>query len=102
MLFSFSPPLSHALALLPRPIVAATMLFTGCLVLSNGLQMITARGLDNRKSLTVGMALFAALAVEAHAALFSGAPAWLDQFTGSSLVLGTTVAMTLNLLFRAG
>jgi NCS2 family nucleobase:cation symporter-2 len=45
-ILAFLPPLAHALAEFPRPVIAATMLFTGCLVLTNGLQMIAACRLD--------------------------------------------------------
>jgi NCS2 family nucleobase:cation symporter-2 len=87
-ILAFLPPLSYALAEFPRPVIAATMLFTGCLVLTNGLQMIAACPLDNRKSLVVGLSIIAALAVEAHPHIAANAPAFLTPIMGSSLVRG--------------
>jgi NCS2 family nucleobase:cation symporter-2 len=78
------------------------MLFTGCLVLTNGLQMIAACLLDNRRSLVVGLSIIAALAIEAHPHLAANAPAFLSPIMGSSLVLGTSVGIALTLLFRIG
>jgi hypothetical protein len=101
-ILAFLPPLSHALAEFPRPVIAATMLFTGCLVLTNGLQMIAACPLDNRKSLVVGLGIIAALAIEAHPHIAAHAPAFLSPIIGSSLVLGTSVGIALTLLFRIG
>jgi xanthine permease XanP len=101
-ILAFLPPLSHALAEFPRPVIAATMFFTGCLVLTNGLQMIAAYPLDNRKSLVVGLSIIAALAIEAHPHIAANAPAFLSPIMGSSLVLGTSVGIALTLLFRIG
>ena len=78
------------------------MFFTGCLVLTNGLQMIAACALDNRKSLVVGLSIIAALAIEAHPNIAVNAPAFLPPIMGSSLVLGTSVGIALTLLFRIG
>jgi xanthine permease XanP len=101
-ILAFLPPLSHALAGFPRPVIAATMFFTGCLVLTNGLQMIAACSLDNRRSLVVGLSIIAALAIEAHPHIAASAPAFLSPIMGSSLVLGTSVGIALTLLFRIG
>ena len=101
-ILAFLPPLSHVLAEFRPPVIAATMLFTGCLVLTNGLQMIAACPLDNRKSLVVGLSVIAALAIEAHPHIAAHAPAFLSPIMGSSLVLGTSVGIALTLLFRIG
>jgi len=78
------------------------MLFTGCLVLTSGLQMIAECRLDNRKSLVVGLGIITALAVEVHPDIAANAPAFLSPITGSSLVLGTSVGIVSTLLFRIG
>ena len=101
-ILAFLPPLSHALAEFPRPVIGATMFFTGCLVLTNGLQMIAACPLDNRKSLVVGLSIIAALAIEAHPHIAENAPAFLAPIMASSLVLGTSVGIAFTLLFRIG
>src|SRR6516162_1940704 len=101
-ILAFLPPLSHALAEFPRPVIAATMLFTGCLVLTSGLQMIAACMLDNRKSLVVGLSIIVALAIEAHPHIAENAPAFLAPIMASSLVLGTSVGIAFTLLFRIG
>lgn len=96
------PKFAALLALMPRAVMAAALLFAACFIVINGLQVITSRLLDVRRTLVVGMGLITGLCVEAVPAVTVGVGGWLKPIIGSSLVFGTLVAFLLNLLFRLG
>lgn len=96
------PKLGTVLALMPRPVMAAALVFATCFLLVNGMQIITSRMLDTRKTLVIGLAMVAGLAVEVFPAIVAAAPRAVAPLMSSSLVFGTLVALLLNLLFRLG
>jgi len=102
LVLGFVPFVSGVLIAMPHAVVAAVLLFTSCFVFLNGIESMTARMLDARKILVIGMAVHAGLAVEVFPSFFRSAPAWAQPLVGSALVAGTLVAIALNLLFRIG
>ena len=98
----FLPQLAMLFAIMPRPVMAAALIFTTCFLLLNGMQIITSRMLDSRKILVIGLGTVSGLAVEVFPGLAAQAPAAIAPLLGSSLVFGTLVALGLNLLFRLG
>jgi xanthine permease XanP len=101
-LAAFLPGLSVALALMPTPVIAAALMFTSCFLLINGMQVITSRILDSRKTFVVGLTVAAGLAVEIFPHIGDSAPVLLKPIFGSSLVLGTLFAFAMNIVFRIG
>jgi xanthine permease XanP len=99
---AFLPKAAALFAIMPRPVLGATLLFSSAFVFVNGLQIVTSRMLDIRRTLVIGLAFMIGLAVDLYPAFFATIPAELRPFTGSSLVLGTITALVLNLAFRAG
>jgi NCS2 family nucleobase:cation symporter-2 len=99
---ALTPKVSALLALMPRPVMGAALVFASCFILINGLQVITSRLLDARRNLTIGLGLIAGVTAEVIPAIAAGSPAWIQPLIGSSLVFGTLVALALNLLFRIG
>ena len=87
---------------MPRPVLGATLWFSAAFILINGLQIVTSRMFDIRRTLVFGLALTVALAVDLYPVAFVGVPSSLAPFTGSALVLGTIVAFLLNAVFRIG
>jgi len=102
VLFAFMPSVARFFALMPAPVVGATLVFTACAILKGGIEAIAARMYDTRKTLVVGLAILAGLAVEAFPAAFKALPEVLHPLTVSSLVFGTSVGFLLNLAFRIG
>ena len=99
---AFLPKPAAAFAVMPRAVLGATLLFSAAFVFVNGLQIITSRMLDIRRTLVIGLSFMAGLCVELSPGVFATLPAGLQPFTGSALVLGTMVALVLNLVFRIG
>jgi len=96
------PKASAVFLIMPAPVIGAATLFTSAIILINGLQIITSRLLDARRTFVIGLAFMAAMSIELYPAFFAGLPAATQVFFGSSLVLGTMTALLLNLVFRIG
>jgi len=96
------PKLTTLLALMPRSVMVAALLFAICFILINGLQVMTSRLLDSRRTLVIGLALIAGTSIEIFPVIAAHAGASWRPVIGSSLVFATLVGLALNLLFRIG
>jgi xanthine permease XanP len=99
---AFIPPIAVALAAMPLPVMGAALFFTAAFVFTSGLQMITARMLDARKTLVIGFSFAMAVVADLHHEALMGVPIVLQPIFGNSLVLGTVCAVVLNLIMRIG
>jgi NCS2 family nucleobase:cation symporter-2 len=95
---AFLPMIGIVLALMPKPVMGGVTLFLGCLVMMNGLQTMMSCQMDQRRTVVVGLGIIAGLAAEKYPHLAAGLPLWVQAVTGSSLVFGTLVGMSGNLL----
>jgi hypothetical protein len=68
----------------------------------SGLQIITSRLLDARRTFIIGIALTLSLGHEIFPALYQSAPTVLQPFVSSGLVIGLIIALMLNAFFRIG
>jgi xanthine permease XanP len=99
---ALQPTLIGVLTIMPRPVMAATLLFTAVFIMISGVQIISTRVLDGRRTLVIGMGMMSFVGVSVYPAAFTSAPHWLQPLVTSPLVLATIVALSLNLLFRIG
>jgi xanthine permease XanP len=99
---ALQPTLIDILTIMPRPVMAAAMVFTAVFIVISGVQIISSRVLDARRTLVIGMGILAFLVVSVYPAVFAGAPHWAQPFVSTPLVLATLVALSLNLVFRIG
>ena len=102
VLIAFFPPLVGVLTVMPAPVMASAMLFTAFFVMTGGIQIISTRVLDPRRTIVIGAGLLSFLVVSVYPKSFAGVPHWAQPLTTSPLVLATIVALVLNLLFRIG
>ncbi|MEP6702967.1 MAG: solute carrier family 23 protein [Betaproteobacteria bacterium] len=102
LLLAFVPMGATVFVIMPGAVVGATLVFASCLVFVNGLQIITARLLDARRTFVIGLSFMLGLTVDVMPGVFADLPSGLRQFTSSSLLLGTLTALILNLVFRLG
>jgi NCS2 family nucleobase:cation symporter-2 len=77
-------------------------LFTAVFITISGVQIISTRVLDSRRTLVVGMGMMTFFVVSIFPNIFSGVPQWAQPPLSSPLVLATLVALALNLVFRLG
>jgi NCS2 family nucleobase:cation symporter-2 len=102
IVLSLLPVVSAILVAMPRAVVGAMLLFTTSFIMISGLQIITSRLLDARRTFIVGIALTASLSREIFPQVYENAPAMLKPMVSSGLVLGLLTALILNALFRIG
>ncbi len=102
VVLAFFPKVIVLVAGMPRPVIVAALLFAMSFIILNGLQTMTSRLLDARRTLVLGLAIIAGVAVEVFPLLAQTAPRAAAPIVGSSLVLSTVIALLLNLLFRLG
>lgn len=99
---AFFPVATGLLIVMPTAVMGAALVFSACFILMNGIQTITSRLLDARRSIVIGLAMAIGVAAEVIPNFAASAPAALKSVVGSSLVLGTVTALLLNALFRIG
>jgi xanthine permease XanP len=99
---AFLPPITGILVLMPKPVIGSGLFFAACFILINGLQTMTSRMIDTRRTLVLGLSMSMGIAAEAVPNFIPNAPAMLQPIMGSPLVLGTITALLLNGLFRIG
>ena len=99
---SLQPGFVAVLTIMPPPVMAAALLFTAVFIMISGVQIISTRVLDSRRTLVIGMGMMAFFVVSVFPSTFSGVPHWVEPLVSSPLVLATLVALALNLVFRLG
>ena len=99
---AFMPMLSGLLAVMPRPVMGAALMFVAAFIIVSGLQIIASRLLDPRRTFVIGLSFIIAIAVDISPAFFRALPASVQPLFGSSLAIGMLAAILLNLIFRIG
>jgi len=102
VVLSLFPVVAALMVSIPNPVMGAAILFTGCFVMINGLQIITYRLLDARRTFIVGLALTLGLSRDIFPTFYGGLPHAIQPFVGSSLIIGLLTALALNAVFRIG
>lgn len=99
---AFFPKLAAIFSIMPPPVMGAVLVYVACFMIVGGLQVITSRMLDVRRTFVVGIALIFGLSVEMVPGLYRQVPNSFSPLFSSALSLATVLAVTLNLLFRLG
>jgi xanthine permease XanP len=99
---AFVPKLAATFALIPEPVMGAVLVYVASFMILGGIQVITSRMLDARKTFVIGIALIFGLSVEMVPGLYHGVPAMAQPLFASSLSLTTVLVVLLNLLMRIG
>jgi xanthine permease XanP len=99
---AFQPALVGILTIMPPPVMASALLFTAVFIMIGGVQIISTRVLDPRRTLVIGAGMMSFFLVSVYPSAFTAAPHWAQPLVTSPLVLATLVALALNMLFRLG
>ncbi len=102
IVLAFLPQFASLLAIMPRSLMGAMLMFIAAFIIVSGLQIVAARLLDVRRTFVIGLSLIVALAVDGAPDYFSALPAVIQPLVSSSLVAGLLCAIALNLVFRIG
>ena len=87
---------------MPQPVMGAILVYVACFMILAGVQVMTSRMLDARKTFVVGISLIFGLSVRMVPGLYADVPDALSSLFSSSLSLATVLVIVLNLLFRIG
>jgi len=103
VMLAFCPKLSSIFAIMPEPVMGATLIFAVAFMIIAGLQIIMSRMMDSRKTFVVGLSIIFGLGVDMMPGAYTEAmPHWSQPIFSSSLSAATILAIILNLLFRIG
>jgi xanthine permease XanP len=102
ILLAFIPGLAAVFTVMPPPVMGAILVYVACFMILGGIQVITSRMLDARRTFVVGIPFIFGLSVAMVPGLYAKVPEALAPMFGSSLSLATVLVIVLNLLFRIG
>jgi NCS2 family nucleobase:cation symporter-2 len=102
ILLAFLPKLAAFFAVMPDPVMGAILIYVACYMILAGIQVITSRMLDARRTFVVGIALIFGLSVDMVPGLYRDVPDLIQPLFSSSLAISTVLVVVLNLLFRIG
>jgi len=102
LVLGFLPKLAAVLSIMPRAVIVSSLMFVVAFIIINGLQVMTSRMLDARRTLVISLSIVAGVAVEVFPSIAASASRYVAPILGSSLVLSTVIALAMNLLFRIG
>ena len=102
VILSFFPGVAALYAFLPRPVLDASLLLGVSFMLLAGIQIITSRMIDIRRTLIIGISIVAGLCVDMVPGMQDALIGPLRPVFASPLSLAAIVAVSLNLLFRIG
>lgn len=102
VLLAFFPKLAALFAAIPQPVMGAVLVYVACFMILGGMQVLTSRMLDVRKTFVIGIALVFGLSVEMVPGLYRDVPVFIQPLFASSLSLSTVLVVLLNLMMRIG
>ncbi len=98
----FCPKLTAVLAIMPRAVVVAALMYAVTFIIINGLQIMMSRMLDARRTVVLAFGIMGGLAIEVFPNSVRLLPSEIAAIAGSSVVASTAIALVLNLVFRIG
>jgi xanthine permease XanP len=102
IVLAFCPKLGAVFAIMPKPVMGATVIFSICFMVIAGIQIMMSRMMDARKTFVVGLSLIFGLSVDILPDIYANVHPWIQPIFSSSLSTATVSAVVLNLIFRIG
>jgi xanthine permease XanP len=100
IVLAFFPLLTNALSHIPKPVLGASLIFSGCFMICAGLIQMLNENWDQRKTFVVGIALFFGLSTAFLPSLYARAPKIIQTFFTDPLPTATILAVILNQMFN--
>ncbi len=102
IVLAFLPKLAAVFTIMPKPVMGGALVFMVCFMVISGIQIMTSRMIDIRKTFVIGVSLMFGLSVDIFPGLYRNVHPWVQPVFQSSLAVTTVLAVLLNLLFRIG
>jgi len=100
IVLAFFPLLTNALALIPKPVLGAALIFSGCFMICAGLEQMLSESWDSHKTFVVGIALFFGLSTAFLPSLYARSPHIIRTFFTDPLPTTTILAVILHQIFH--
>ena len=100
IVLAFFPMLTNALALMPKPVLGAALIFSGCFMICAGLTQMLHENWDSHKTFVVGIALFFGLSTAFLPSLYARSPQIIQTFFTDPLPTTTILAVILHQVFH--
>lgn len=100
VILAFFPKFVTILSMMPKPVLGASIIFSGSFMICAGLQEMFSEKWDQRKTFIVGISLFFGLSTASLPGLYARAPHWIQTFFTDPLPTATIVAVVLNQIFN--
>ncbi len=100
VILAFCPKIISILSVMPKPVLGASIIFSGCFMICTGLIEMFSEKWDSRKTFVVGISLFFGLSTGFLPSLYSRAPEFIQVFFTDPLPTTTILAVLLNQLFN--
>lgn len=97
-----SPKLAAVFVVMPAAVIGGSLMFAACFMLVNGLQIVTSRMLDTRRTAVVGLSLILVVTSYAFPGVYKSLPPEVHPLTNSPLSIGVLTAFVLNMILRLG
>jgi NCS2 family nucleobase:cation symporter-2 len=99
---SFCPVISWFFRIMPEPIVGAVLIYAIAFIMLGGLQSISSRVLDNRRTFVVILPIMIGVSSAMCPNLYISLPGSTQLFFASPLTSGAIFAVILGILFKIG
>jgi NCS2 family nucleobase:cation symporter-2 len=101
-LLAFFPRVAEVFVIMPRPVMGAIIIFVTNFMILAGIQIITSRMLDARKTFVIGTSFIFGVSVHLFPQAYHQVHPWVRPIFSSALSLAAISAVALNLVFRLG
>ncbi len=102
IILAFFPKITAMFSIMPKPIMGGTLVFMVSFMLISGVQIMTSRMIDIRKTFVIGIPLIFGISADILPGIYHNFHPWIEPFFQSSLAVTTVLAIILNLVFRIG
>lgn len=102
ILLAFLPKIAAVFAIMPSPVMGATLIFALSFMIVAGFQIVMSRMLDARKTFVVGISMIVGLSVDIVPYAYQDLHPWMQPIFSSSLSAAAICAVFLNFIMRIG
>jgi xanthine permease XanP len=100
VILAFFPKFVIILSMIPKPVLGASIIFSGSFMICTGLQEMFSETWDPRKTFIVGISLFFGLSTAFLPSLYARAPHFIQTFFTDPLPTTAIIAIVLNQVFN--
>ncbi len=98
ILLSFSPVITEAMMMIPKPVLGSSMIYSGCYLICTGMEELFSESWDERKTFVIGISFVFGLSTALLPEVFARTPEMVQAVFTDPLPTATICVIILNLL----